>query len=125
MSAHSGLSTSGSSRSATLKVVAGAASAWSGATPAATGSPTSARIDDDVESGLVLAIPANTFGGSRHSRRRQGCDRLVRPFRPEVLWVTTRWRLLQVGGHHAIIEDAHAIFGSIWNEFLEKVVASS
>src|SRR4029077_6661813 len=55
---------------------------------------------------------------------RQGCDRFVRPLRSEVLWIATRGRLLDVGRHHATVEKADAIFGSIWNEFLEKVVAS-
>src|SRR6266566_3561624 len=66
--------------------------------------PAGPTIDDDIDSGIVEPNPANTFARSRHNCRRQGCDRLVRPVRPEVLWVATRWRLLQVGRHHATVE---------------------
>src|SRR6266545_1492476 len=81
-------------------------------------------IHDDIDSGVVEPDAASTFACCRHNRRRQGCDRFVRPLRAEVLWIATSWRLLEVGRHHATVEKAHAIFGSIWNEFLEKVVAS-
>ena len=68
---------------------------------------------------LSAGWSAGAFARSGHNRRRQGCDRFVRPLRAEVLWIATSWRLLEVGRHHATVQEAHAIFGSIWDEFLK------
>src|SRR6202140_5951912 len=97
--------------------------AWGGVRLQAEG-PAGPTIDDDVDAGVIEPDPSRAFPRSRHDRRGKGCDQLMRPLRSEVFQVCTRWRLLRVGRHHATVEDAHAVYGSIGNELLKEVVAS-
>src|SRR3989442_9016542 len=81
-------------------------------------------VDDDIDSGVVEPDPASTFARSRHNRRRQCGDRLVRPLRPQVFWAATRRPLLDVGPNHPAVVEAQTVFRPIWDEFLVKVVKS-
>src|SRR5947209_3991115 len=107
-----------------------AACAGTAAAPAANGGPTTTWIGVGsarmacVDDGVIGPDPARAFPRSRHDRGRQGGDQLMRPLRSEVFQVCTRWRLLRVGRHHATVEDAHAVFGSVGNELLKEVVTS-